>query len=104
VKKALEYGAVDTLLLSKDYDKNSIKELKKIAGETGTKIEIVSTETEEGKQFFNLSGVGALLRYITIIFRKYGLICLRLYLNHCNGKPYVLPDENLFFFLVCFVL
>jgi len=63
VKKALEYGAVDTLLLSKDYDKESIKKLKQIAVESGTKIEIISTETEEGKQFFQLSGIGALLRY-----------------------------------------
>lgn len=63
VKKALEYGAVDTLLLSKDYDKESAKKLKQIAEEGGTKIEMVSTETEEGKQFFQLSGVGALLRY-----------------------------------------
>ncbi len=63
VKKALEYGAVDILLLSKDYDKESIKKLKKIAEENGTRIEIISTETEEGKQFYQLSGVGALLRY-----------------------------------------
>lgn len=63
VKKALEYGAVDTLLLSKDYDKESTHKLKKIAEDNGTKIEMVSTETEEGKQFFQLSGVGALLRY-----------------------------------------
>jgi peptide chain release factor subunit 1 len=63
VKKALEYGAVDTLLLSKDYDKESAKELRRIADENGTKIEMVSTETEEGKQFFQLSGIGALLRY-----------------------------------------
>jgi peptide chain release factor subunit 1 len=63
VKKALEYGAVDMLLLSKDYDKESAKNLKKIADEGGTKIEMISTETEEGKQFFQLSGVGALLRY-----------------------------------------
>lgn len=63
VKKALEYGAVDTLLLSRDYDRELMKELKHIADENGTKIEIVSTETEEGKQFFQLSGVGAILRY-----------------------------------------
>lgn len=63
VKKALEYGAVDTLLLSKDYDKSLIHELKNISDENGTKVEMVSTDTEEGKQFFQLSGVGALLRY-----------------------------------------
>lgn len=63
VKKALEYGAVDTLLISKDYDKASAKELKGIADENGTKIEFISTDTEEGKQFFQLSGIGAMLRY-----------------------------------------
>jgi peptide chain release factor subunit 1 len=63
VKKALEYGAVDTLLLSKDYDRELMKELRVIADANGTKVEMVSTETEEGKQFFQLSGVGALLRY-----------------------------------------
>ena len=63
VKKALEYGAVDTLFLSKDYGKESAKELKNIANENGTKIEMISTDTEEGKQFLNLSGVGAILRY-----------------------------------------
>jgi peptide chain release factor subunit 1 len=63
VRKALEYGAVDSLFISKDYNRNSIKELKKIAEETGAKIEMISTETEEGRQFFNLAGVGALLRY-----------------------------------------
>jgi len=40
-----------------------MKELKAIADANGTKIEMVSIETEEGKQFFQLSGVGALLRY-----------------------------------------
>ena len=63
VKKALEYGAVDTLILSKEYEKESAKELKDIANNSGTKIETISTDTEEGKQFLNLSGVGAILRY-----------------------------------------
>ncbi|HJX50124.1 MAG TPA: peptide chain release factor aRF-1 [Candidatus Nanoarchaeia archaeon] len=63
VKKALEYGAVDTLLISKDYNRELAKELKRIADENGTKIEMVSVDTEEGKQFYNLSGVGAMLRY-----------------------------------------
>jgi peptide chain release factor subunit 1 len=63
VKKALEYGAVDILFLSKDCDRSLVKELKKVAEETGAKTEMISTETEEGKQFFNLSGIGALLRF-----------------------------------------
>jgi len=63
LKKALEYGAVDLLLLSKDLDKIFIKQMRKIAEDTGSEVEIISTETEEGKQFFNLSGMGAILRF-----------------------------------------
>jgi len=62
-KKALEYGAVDMLILSKTLDKKITKELKKTASEMGSKVEIISTETEEGKQFENLGGIGALLRF-----------------------------------------
>ena len=63
VKKALQFGAVDLLILSKDYDKDSGKELKKIADQMGTKVEIVSRETEEGEQFYNLGGLGAIQRF-----------------------------------------
>jgi len=63
LKKALEYGAVDVLLLSKDLDKTLLKELKKVGENIGSTVEIVSTETEEGKQFKNLSGMGAVLRF-----------------------------------------
>lgn len=63
IKKALGYGAVDVLIMSKDTDKKVLKELKKLAGNTGASVEIVSLETDEGDQFKNLSGVGAILRY-----------------------------------------
>ena len=48
-KKALEYGAVDTLFLSKDTDKKIASALKKIAENINANIEIISTETEEGQ-------------------------------------------------------
>jgi len=63
VKTALGYGAVNTLLITKNYDKAIVKELKKVAKQMGTVVEIISTETEEGDQFEKLSGVGAILRY-----------------------------------------
>jgi len=63
VRKALEYGAVDILILSKTIDKKLSKELKKLAEGISSDVEIVSTETEEGKQFENLSGIGALMRF-----------------------------------------
>ena len=63
LRKALEYGAVETLFLSKDLDKSLFKELKQAGKNIDSNIEIISTETEEGKQFFNLSGMGGILRF-----------------------------------------
>lgn len=63
VKTALKYGAVDTLILSKDLDKEIMKELKDLAKKIDSTIEIVSLETEEGDQFKNLGGIGAILRF-----------------------------------------
>jgi len=62
-RKALGYGAVNTLILSKSLSKGLTKELTKIAESTSANIEIVSTETEEGRQFANLGGIGAILRF-----------------------------------------
>jgi peptide chain release factor subunit 1 len=63
IKKAIEYGAVDTLIISKAYDKKKIKEFKHLADSISANFEIVSTETPEGDQFFKLSGIGAILRF-----------------------------------------
>lgn len=63
VEKALSFGAVDTILLSKKLKKEDIKKFEKKAGETGVKVELISVDTEEGQQFWNLSGVGGMLRF-----------------------------------------
>ncbi len=63
IRKALEYGAVETLILSQKLNKKFLNELKKLAENISSKIEIVSVETEEGEQFYNLSGMGAMLRF-----------------------------------------
>ncbi len=63
VKKALNFGAVDKLIISKKYDEAITKELKEIAERMGTTVEIVSTETEEGEQFYSIAGIGAILRF-----------------------------------------
>lgn len=63
VEKALSFGAVDTILLSKKLKKEDIKKFEKKASETGVKVELVSVDTEEGQQFWNLSGVGGMLRF-----------------------------------------
>jgi peptide chain release factor subunit 1 len=65
LKKALEYGAVEILILSKKTDKILAKELKNLAKSISSEVEIVSDETEEGQQFLNMTkkGIGAILRY-----------------------------------------
>ncbi len=54
---------MDILLLSKGLNKPLLAELKKLAEGINSDVEIISTETEEGKQFLNLSGIGAILRF-----------------------------------------
>ncbi len=43
--------------------KTIIEELSELSEKTGAKVEIISTETEEGMQFLAFGGIGALLRY-----------------------------------------
>ena len=63
IRKALEYGAVETLIISKHFERSIAKELISLAGIIDSKVEIVSTETTEGEQFLNMSGIGAVLRF-----------------------------------------
>ncbi|MBS3133693.1 peptide chain release factor aRF-1 [Candidatus Woesearchaeota archaeon] len=64
VLQVIEYGAVDILLLSEDLDDAVIEELEKKAEAYGSKIEIISNESNEGKQFKEMGGIAAILRYI----------------------------------------
>ena len=63
IEKALNYGAVEILILSNKLGKEKIEEFTKKAESISAKVEIVSTETPEGKQFWNLGGIGAVLRF-----------------------------------------
>ncbi len=63
IRKALQYGAVEMLIISKDFDRDIVREFMDLAKTIDSKVEIVSTETTEGEQFANLSGVGAILRF-----------------------------------------
>jgi peptide chain release factor subunit 1 len=64
VKKALDLGSVEVVILSESTDKQTLKELSQTAIQMGTEVEIVSENTDEGIQFKNLGGVGAILRFI----------------------------------------
>ena len=65
VKNALKRGAVEILLLSKNLPKEHIIEMTKMAEDIAAKVEIVSMETPEGEQFYNITkGFGAILRFM----------------------------------------
>jgi peptide chain release factor subunit 1 len=67
VKQALENNAVDKLLLSEKFVQEHPKEAEELislAKQTGAEVYVLSTETEEGAQFWQVfGGVGAVLRY-----------------------------------------
>lgn len=63
VKKALTMGAVDKLFISKKLDKKEREDLTRTAEQTAVKVNVISYDTEEGIQFYNLGGVGAILRF-----------------------------------------
>ncbi len=63
VEKALTYGAVEILLLSKKLPKEEIRRYEALAQETSVKVELISMDLDEGVQFWNLSGIGAILRF-----------------------------------------
>lgn len=64
VKKLLEQGAVDRLILSEKSKK--IYSLSSIAKTMGTKISIISLQIEEGEMlFYTFGGVVAICRYVS---------------------------------------
>jgi len=63
VKRILEMGAVEVLLLSESLSDEKIDEFEEIAETLGTTIKIISTETREGVQLKDMGGFGAILRY-----------------------------------------
>jgi stalled ribosome rescue protein Dom34 len=63
VTRALNMGAVEKLLLSKKLKREKMHELEQKAIGISSEIVLISDETDEGKQFYNLGGIGAILRY-----------------------------------------
>jgi len=63
VKKALEMGAVATLLISETLEEDKIIELETLAEQMSTEVKIISTDTKEGQQLRDLGKVAAILRY-----------------------------------------
>jgi len=63
VKKALTLGAVEKLIISRSIEKEKLVELKKMAIAISATTEVVSIDTEEGLEFKNIGGIGAILRF-----------------------------------------
>ena len=64
VNLALERGAAEKILISKKVYKHLSSEIEKKALNIGASVILISDETQEGDQFFNITkGVGALLRF-----------------------------------------
>jgi len=60
VMKALRMGAVDVILISEGLE---TKEIAEEAKQYGTQIEIISKDTREGEQLFQLGGIAAIMRW-----------------------------------------
>ncbi len=63
VEKALEMAAVDKLLLSESLSDQQIEHFELLADKTGAELIIISTDTKEGVQLKDLTGIAAILRY-----------------------------------------
>lgn len=63
VKRALQIGAVNTLLISENIPIDILEEFSNTANKVGSKVELISDSTEESKQFVALGSFGAFLRY-----------------------------------------
>ena len=62
-RQALQYGAAARTFASTALNKKMFNEFKELALNTGSIFESISTETEEGEQFYNLGGIGSILRF-----------------------------------------
>ncbi|PKM92169.1 MAG: peptide chain release factor 1 [Euryarchaeota archaeon HGW-Euryarchaeota-1] len=61
--EALNSKIVERLLLSENIDNKLMDELLDLALKTGVEFDIISRNHSEGEQFYQIGGVGAILRY-----------------------------------------
>jgi len=63
VKKNLEMGSVEVLLLSEVLGDKAIEDFENLAKPVSTEVKIISTETREGVQLKDIGAIAAILRY-----------------------------------------
>jgi len=63
VEKALEFGAVDILLVSETLDDEKVDDYEDRSVDLGVDLRIISTDTSEGEQLRDLGKIAAILRF-----------------------------------------
>jgi len=63
VRKAIDMGTVDKVLVSEEMDEKVIDEIEKAAEKMKSIVHIISVETREGAQLRDLGKIAAILRY-----------------------------------------
>ena len=63
VRRVLSLGAVDTVLISENYDDKIMQEIEDLVKASGATIHIISVDIKEGQQLRELGGIAAILRF-----------------------------------------
>ena len=63
VKQALSEGMVGKLLISEGLQKEKVEEFVELAKKFDTKVELISRDTREGEQFYEMGGIAGYLRF-----------------------------------------
>ncbi len=63
IKKALDFGSVEILLISENFDEELAETLAEKAKEIGSEVQLISTDSREGQQLLQIGGIGAILRF-----------------------------------------
>ncbi|MAE12970.1 peptide chain release factor 1 [Candidatus Woesearchaeota archaeon] len=63
VMNAIKMGAAETILISEVVEDDIVEQFEEAANKTGSKVEIISTETREGVQLRDMGKIVATLRY-----------------------------------------
>ncbi len=59
--ETLKEGKVEVVLVSVDFE--NLDRIEELCEQTNTKVEMISTSSQEGVEFKNIGGIGAILRY-----------------------------------------
>ena len=63
VKKNLEMGSVEVVLLSESLEEDKLEDFEELAKPSSAEVSIISTETREGVQLRDIGKIAAILRY-----------------------------------------